>query len=666
MRTLDAQQTKMFRVRGTQHKVRVKIEDGSATLQDWTNLFGDDYVVSVTWGESLDEPVMSGTLELHWKKFERNASPFVSGTQLDDFLDVWRKITIEVAIFPLGDEVQESDYQLMVIGRIDDVDISSQPAQVTFRELIGAELMDLEFIQLIRRYGDDEGAEDIEDVITDILTDSTLGHTLTTPVPTGFEIKEYRQQKMPVLEAVQRLAQFTIGWICRSEFNEGAQDFELTLSEPDRTSPSVDFTFQGKDYQSFPSWDHSIENIRNCVRVVFGAKASQDNLGNDTRTFEDDEDATSVSAYGKRYMEMAEASSSLIQTPGEAATLVAAALADLAEPTLRFGIALRMLFWPVELNDYFTLEPDGIRFDANITISILSYMHNITAEAATTVFQVQKLPSAGRETWLRREARPGQNENFDDLAPAAPVLAGVAKMLAAGIGVTFPSEDQDWDIVEIHSGSSAGFTPSSSTLVTVGRTSDYDFADLVPDEAVFFKALFRDVTGNISAISNTVSVTPDFVEDIDLDPELREFIHVILSANQLEVEDDELVFFDEELEDPLNHFNDLLGEFEAGVDGVYAVECLIELVEHTNVEFFRPKLMLNAETTDTEVATGPDGTPASPISTLSTTINLDSGDRLEIRMALDPLNAGMDPVMDVSAVRSYFKIVRLPSNIGRT
>jgi hypothetical protein len=147
----------------------------------------------------------------------------------------------------------------------------------------------------------------IQSVIQALLTDNGLSaFTLTTVGTPGWNVKQFKQARMGVLEAIRERA-IQIGWDVRYKWVSGA--WALTLWSPDRDiSDGVLATFTASQYAEISQAKIDIADIRNAVQVVFTdstatvlsdgsyPRKTKLRLASDLRN-------NSITTYGRRFMD---------------------------------------------------------------------------------------------------------------------------------------------------------------------------------------------------------------------------------------------------------------------------------------------------------------------------------------------------------------------------
>lgn len=529
MRTQTTAQALAYSSASQRQKIKLEIKDDSGAWQEWTDLYEQDRVVSIDWGEDVDSPGQDASISLFWRYYYDNASPYVSGTRISGYLALGRELKIHVAVVPQDVSVGSGDWIEVFHGKIDTLDLANEPGTITARDVIMAQLAD-RWVEDETVYGDNGGTLDIEDVIQDLLDDWTDGSiTLEVPTGTSFAIVEYKQQRMPVLQAIQDLVAL-IGWDIRPKWHAASSSWRLTLYEPDRSTTTSMASFSPEIWHDVDRASIDFSRIRNVVEVTY--VNGTDDSGDVSTSTVTATDSASVTKYGRRWMEVVEGTTSQIDTSGEATALATAIVTDLAEPELDFGVSVPLWPW-AEVNDYYTFEADGRRFGADQKLAIQGYRHTFTAEQFRTAFVASGQPKAGVVNWLEREARPGQADNKKDLAPVALAVPTITETaLAVLLELGWP-RDGDWDLIEVHRSTTSSFTPSASTLIGTARGTRFIDRDADPDTDYYYRTIVKNKSGLRSAASSeTAAKSPNFVERTDLGVKLRQGVRLELSADQ--------------------------------------------------------------------------------------------------------------------------------------
>jgi len=410
---------------------------GSETWVDLTDLNGFDWVKSVDYGESIDTPAWTATVRLHSHLTDNplfSLSPFLASSVNNTggvLIQPYRKIRISTAMVPMGDPRSSASFNVVFIGRVLSYDMT--PGEISVQCLDRTSELQNLFIEDERTYGDVDPttttAADVEEIIQNIiddhyntnttiggsastaranpmsLRDTAGGGTLGSPYhlydasgtstaphdsSTGFAIREYNQTKMPVWQAISTLAG-TIGYQLRFRWHEGTSidDFVLVMENPDRAASTANFTLDPTLGQCvINSVGLSSQNVRNVVRVGY--------ISTGTKPLNsEDNDATSIAKYGRKFFEMNVGATSQIDTSGEADAMRDAVLNDTKEPTAQVQVMTPYL-WYAQLNDLVAIEADNFFFDSQQKLAILSRRNTIQQGGpATTTLNLQGLPKSG-------------------------------------------------------------------------------------------------------------------------------------------------------------------------------------------------------------------------------------------------------------------------------
>jgi hypothetical protein len=143
-------------------------------------------------------------------------------------------------------------------------------------------------------------------------------------------------------------------------------------------------------------------------------------------------------------------------------------------------------------------------------------------DAGTQIFvQVAAYDRDGHQSpWSTAVTITTQDDTTPPPVPSAPIVSnwlGVLIVRWDGLGSFGESMPPDFDRVDVHISTSAGFTPSSATLVQQMRAAgEVAFADLVYATTYYFRLVAVDEAGNASAGSAAGSDSPQQVVGPDL------------------------------------------------------------------------------------------------------------------------------------------------------
>jgi hypothetical protein len=347
-----------------------------------------------------------------------------------------------------------------------------------------------------------------------------------TPVSPGWAINAFQVRRENVWNEMEALAQ-QIGWELRWRFDSGTSAWRLTLRDPDRAKVTPDRVFAFPEVREYSSVGLAAEDIRNVIRVVYSDALDRDAQGRARRKWVDVTNATSVTRYGRRYMEIGEASSSSIDSSAEALTMANAILSDLAFPTCDLSAQVALFPW-VQIGDLYEFPPDGRRFTAAQKLAVVSYTHTIddTGRLETSL-GVRGQPSTGANRWhtLNTQIDPSDLHRFTERGNFGNLTLNVqnnlrgARLNLGGTSIGLRAAPREF---EVHVGSTAGFTPSAATRVATGAGEDAVIIARKPGANEWARAV--PINYNATRIvrgepSEAVAIAPAFVEPLDLDPE---------------------------------------------------------------------------------------------------------------------------------------------------
>jgi hypothetical protein len=322
--------------------------------------------------------------------------------------------------------------------------------------------------------------------------------TLYVPTSPSWVITQYKQDRTGLLEALRTLG-LQIGWEVRYRWRAATSQFELTLYAPNRSASSADYTFAASTYADVTSFKTDVSDIRNAVRVIYSDATDLDPSGNAKRkTCDIRTDATSIASYGRRFMEIAEASTSQIDSLAEAQRMADAALADLATPIAEQTVELVHGFPFVELGDYYQFSANGRHYDADQKLAVYSFSHTAQDGYIQSSFVCRGKPSLEPRRWLEVETHPG-NSNSDAQpaqlqtfeTTAALTIAAASTVGGALVSVTSTPPNKARGLEhEYHLDTSgASFTPSSGTLKGSLKGGAFEVSSLIPGKTYYAKVV---------------------------------------------------------------------------------------------------------------------------------------------------------------------------------
>lgn len=492
-------------------RARVWVWDGAA-YQDVTNLEGRDWLVEVAWDESVNEPCAQATVQLRRRQEDMTLNPLVAN-KLTGVLELARPFYIEVATLPLGDSPVSGDWREVFRGQIERLSLDKDPITFVGRDDAGALIR--KFIETETEYGSDAGTA-IQTVMQSILTGNSTGMTLFTPVSPAVLLGKYKQKKASVMAAMRERA-LSIGWDVRMFWDHDNQIFRFTLLGPDRTGAAgSQWTFAPGQVRAVTRLEQDVGDVRNAGRLYYYNRSALDSGGKPTRAFVDADDATSITKYGRQWMQLAEDEDSPVDSPTEAQRMLDGAIADLKEPLLDCGVETG-LHYAVQLGDLLTFAADNEHFSEDQTLAVVSAAHRVGRRGHRTALTLRGLPVAAQDDWLRRESRARQQPPAYTPATVSgltvtPTAGGALVTFTAPTSPPFPKE------YELHVSTSSGFTPSSSTLRERANRTTFELTGLAPGTTYYAKVVPRTADGEQGSASSQATIAPRYVEPRTLQP----------------------------------------------------------------------------------------------------------------------------------------------------
>lgn len=383
------------------YSLKLEIKDAFGSWVDWVG-----YTQAVTWGSDIDTPIVELRIRMRRDNGpDDSLSPFRGDSPLNSggaAIDAGRAVRLSVATTEHGVAPAGGDYKLLFLGTIDSIDFGQSTMEIVARDQGGA-LVDA-WIEEKSTYG--AASMPLQDAMQDILDDWAPSVTLYVPVDPGFLLAaEFPQEKSSVWDALRALAGL-IGWDLRYIWDDGTSAFRLTLLEPDRTKTTPDWTFAGDRYHDINRLSISRELVRNYIVVTF----FNESTGLRESVFATD--ATSVARFGRRWMEIEEASDSPISTTVEAQALADAALSDLAWPVADKQ-ATMPFFWALEIGDLLRFTANFVHSDEDLDLAVTGLQHELSVDASgkatyRTVPQLRGKPSGFYKDWIRRSLPHGR------------------------------------------------------------------------------------------------------------------------------------------------------------------------------------------------------------------------------------------------------------------
>jgi hypothetical protein len=383
-------------------RLRVELENQAGGWQDMSAFGGRDYTLAARWRDVLDTPVAAGSVDLARSVSGVALTATMQGSSVNHpggggytpFIHGGQKVRISTACVAPGAAPAGGDWKEVFLGKVDDPDWGDTANRLTATiSDQGAWLLE-KLIEEEHDYGTDAGipVETVMQQLLDANIADRLGHVaLYVPTSPGWNIRKYRQARVPVLQALRDLAA-QIGWDVRYRY-DAAGVSRLTFFQPDRTKVAPDLTFGPGQYFNLPTVAENTQDIRNVGRVYFIDHATG------ARDFREHSVPSSIATYGRRYIEVNEDAASNIDTGTEALEMVTAMVTDLALPAIAQSMVLRY-FWAAQLGDLYSFLANNVHYDVAQQGAVQSIEHELTRESRRTTIGVRGKPAGLYSTWL--------------------------------------------------------------------------------------------------------------------------------------------------------------------------------------------------------------------------------------------------------------------------
>ena len=348
-------------------------------------------------------------------------------TSFASFLGLNAEITVGAARRAASSDPATS-FTTMFEGTIDTINWGSEIITLECRDT-GKILKDT-YMEEATVYDEASMETTMQSIIT---TNVSSPPTLYTPTSPSFTIRKYEQRREAVLDALTTIADLT-GWLVKYRYDPQTDTYRLTLYDPERTRSRIDGIINSDDYSNFTRVFTDMGNVRNAVRIVF-PDSNQAAIGQDengafifpmkdvTRT-----DGTSITAFGRRFMEISESGTSQIDTLSEAEAMADAIIADLADGEMFINGVLG--FWELEVGDRLIAEGDGTHFDTDQELAIIGLEHRFQDNRSYTNIQAKAKPASGTTKHLVKGSGPGRCLPPTTDSSTATVDFGVRGLLA--------------------------------------------------------------------------------------------------------------------------------------------------------------------------------------------------------------------------------------------
>ena len=390
-------------------------------------LRGYDFLRQVQIQESVDQQCMTAEISLKREVYEISLSPLMETSMANQnpqpsigvpgpasstfaaLLHIGAMMVVYARRQSAGSDVVASAGDIIFQGSVDTINSGGDFISIGLRDE-GALLVDT-YIESEAEYNVGADAS-IEATIQAILTASGIGVSLYTPTSPSFNLGEFKQRRENLLQASQTLAD-QIGWLTRYRFDPLTSSYRFTLYDIERSRTRFDGVIAVSDYSQFGGISQSIQNVRNAVRVCYrdslGEASGVDDNGNPIFPPANVvvTDPASITAYGRRFMEISDAACPNIDTSAEATAMATAILNDLSTPQLTVDIDVP--YWEIELGDRLKFEENNRAFDTPQTFAVIGRSVTFADGRGSTSLQLKETPASGLNKHLVKEAGPGRS-----------------------------------------------------------------------------------------------------------------------------------------------------------------------------------------------------------------------------------------------------------------
>jgi hypothetical protein len=407
--------------------VRVEIQNGSGTWKALTNLSGTgfsglNFFKGATWTDDVDAATWTGTVTL------AESLKAASGAEISIAPDVESSpanVDDTLAYNPLIDGMRRIRWYTTT-GRLGGVDASEQKAfdgyvvnyaqqsQISLRVADLGHLLVITQIEDERTYGTPAGVT-LSSVIQQILDDNMGVGAYTLVVEAGevatAMVREFKQDRVKVMEAIRSLAQLTVGANVRFMWN-AAGEMELRLFMPPRNKTTPDFTFSADNYEPVPSFERNTEDIRNKGRLYYKDKGKQ------TVVFVPGKVQESIDRYFPRYFEFREIAAKHVVNETAATTMLDKALSDMAFPKAEKKFTT-LYSWRHEVHDLFTMSANGKQYTTDQPMFVTRVTHTLGGPKETrSAFELRGTVAGFYSRWkiLIGPAETPVNDDVDTVS----------------------------------------------------------------------------------------------------------------------------------------------------------------------------------------------------------------------------------------------------------
>jgi hypothetical protein len=443
---------------GIAHYLYLWVEGPDGVMMDCSSLgvLGLDLLDGMTWGETLDTPVATGTLTIGRNTTDDTAAPAMGSSSINrtalgayaPFFEKGRAVLLKTATVPQGGFVGPTDEKPMFFGRIDAVHWQDDPMTIDISD-IGAWVVDAQ-ISIQKPYAS-VSTEPGKGMLLGAMLQAMLDDVVTPPgsivisepITAAFEPYSSTPQDPGSLFTIMRGWAQEIGWELRYRF-DASDTFRLTLFEPPRAKSIADWVIGPNEYTKVANLTTAIADIRNLIIVQY-MDASTGLLSTVTAR-----DEVSIAKYGgpNHTPRIWQFPSATITKAEDAQALADAVLSDLSEANADQEIEMPY-FWPVQIGDLITFLANGDHYDTDQTLAVIAYTHTFApgSGTGTTTIQARGKVAGAYKAWVRLANNVPLEIPTDDRALALKNFREVRRtptVVTYGWDAVAPDIDEIW------------------------------------------------------------------------------------------------------------------------------------------------------------------------------------------------------------------------------
>lgn len=477
---------------------RLFLKNPDGSYSELKGLANEDFIKSVSYGESIDEPVRAMQIELRAETSANNLHPL-----MDSYINSGKPaLTLNRRCRVLLDVVNPDTSAVLTTfnifeGYIAELDDANSVSLTLHDELGQAAQI---FIEQEREYGSTAGTP-LQNVMIQILRDNglkDLADNFRVIGDPSYMVTPYKQQKEPVLSALQTLIQL-IGWDMRLRFDQATNQWRLTIYEPNRSEDQAPvLSLDANNYRSVTRMHRNAVGIRNVIQVVYGKEDKRNTIAVS--------DQNSIDQYGRKFMELAEASTSVIDTEPEARRMAQAILEDLKNPKIEKSVETWAMPF-LELQDLLVFAPNNVHYSSTQSLALVGWEIKLESDAPSQMtLDLRGKPSAGYRQWLALDTRPGLNDPNSTSKPPAPRSITVIPLYQGfQVGIDPVAGATEY---RVHVSRDPAFVPSQANVVVRGNSTLYTVGGLEADGIYYVAVTVVDSSGNVSLTSSKASTIP--------------------------------------------------------------------------------------------------------------------------------------------------------------